>query len=664
MASPATGSRGQIGFSQEGIWGHKQPTPKFFIEFLNENVVSEIGSLISGAMRSDRAVHKRIGGVESAGGDLNFEVSAAGDFGKIFKHALGDVTTTRLDSAFVLKLTDGASTAAVLTITAVASLATRFRVVVTGGTGAGVDVYTADTTANTIQELMDYINVAGTGLAAYSPTSYAAGGVLTTIQAADYANGTDNSNLLQAVTAVDLVQNASGEKAFLVCFGYGVYQHVIDASPTLPEGLTFEIGRDVAAFTYAGCKANTLTLTADTGEILKGTVGLMAKGGTTASRAVATAGNTGNAKNAFSIRYNGTGATCTFTVDKTNHHITITSATAAESLNLDISIPFTDPDTSVVYPVHTVGGLVDYLNSLAYIECTIADYTDWDADSSYLVAVGPSDIHVTTAVNVNFDTADVKSLPASWGDYIGTDSGIAKNFLCTIVGAGVPGTATIKFSADAGATWGETYTTSATLPTSVRLASNVDTGFTIFLPDATAYQATDSWTISTFKDEESGSSYSTLDPFAGFDGALTIDASEQPIMGWNCTLTNNLFGDKYHLGYRTRASLPEQRRSVEGTVSVEFDNLDLYRRFINGTTGNLVMTFTSDDYIAGAGSLGDSPSQYSLAIRQPNIEFNGATPVIKDEGIITVDMPYVALYDDTNTIPELRLTLVNNTVYL
>ena len=664
MASPATGSRGQIGFSQEGIWGHKQPTPKFFIEFLNENIVSEMGSLISGAMRSDRAVHKRISGVESAGGDLNFEVSAAGDFGKVFKHALGSVTTTRLDSAFVLKLIDVASTAAVLTITAVASLATRLRVVVTGGTGTGIDVYTADTTANTIQELMDYINVAGTGLAAYSPTSYAAGGTTTTIQAADYANGTDNSNLLQAVAAVDLIQNAAGEKAFLVCFGYGVYQHVIDASPTLPEGLTFEIGRDVAAFTYAGCKANTLTLTADTGEILKGTVGLMAKGGTTASRAVATAGNTGNAKNAFSIRCNGTPATCTFTVDKTNHHINITSATAAQSLNLDISIPFTDPDTGIVYPVHTVGGLVNYLNNLAYIVCTISDYTDLDADCSYLAAVGPTDILVTTPVVINFDTADVKSLPDAWGDYIGTDSGTAKDFFCTIVTPGVPGTATIKFSADAGATFGDIYTTSATLPTQVRLASNVDTGFTIFFPDNSALQANDDWTISTFKDEETGSSYSTLDPFAGFDGALTVDGTEQPIMGWNCTLTNNLFGDKYHLGYRTRASLPEQRRGVEGTVSVEFDDLDLYRRFINGTAGNLVMTFTSDEYIAGAGSLGNSPSQYSLAIRQPNIEFNGATPVIKDEGIITVDMPYVALYDDANTIPELRITLVNNTIYL
>jgi len=659
--NPAVGERGQIGFAKEGSWGSKQPIPTNFVEMLDEGIVSELGSLISGSLRPDRAVHKRIPGVESAGGDVNVEVSALG-LDKLFKHALGSVVTTRLDHAFVLKVIDATATSALLTITESAGLATNFAVVFTGGTAGNFNQSLSDSTADTIQELMNVINTTGTGLKAYSVTSYQAGGDSTTIHANDYSVGTDNSNKLDGVTAVEVIKNSSGTKDFFVCLGFCVYQHVIDASPTLPQGLTLEVGRDVAAFTYSGCKMNTLVLTADTGEILQGTFGVMSKGATTASRAIPASGNTGNKKNAFSIRYNGEGATCTFRVDKTNHEVTIDSSTSSEDLVLDISVPYIDPATGIVYPVHTVGGLVSYLNSLSYIVCTIADYCSLDSDSSYLESSGPTSIKVTTPVNFNFDITDVVSEPVTWGDYYTSDEGIAKEILCEIVSSGIPGTATIRFSDDAGSTWGDTYTTSSTLATEVRVASNVDTKFTIFFPDNTALQSGDQWTISSFKLAESAS-YPTLDPFAGFDGALTVDGSSQPIMGWNCTLNNNLYGEKYHLGYRTRASLPEQKRSVEGSVNVEFDNLDLYRRFVNGTAGNLVMTFTSDTYISDT-ILGNSLTQYSLAIRQPNIEFNGTTPTIADEGIITVDMPYVAMYDDVNNIPELRLTIVNSLAYL
>jgi hypothetical protein len=73
--------------------------------------------------------------------------------------------------------------------------------------------------------------------------------------------------------------------------------------------------------------------------------------------------------------------------------------------------------------------------------------------------------------------------------------------------------------------------------------------------------------------------------------------------------------------------------------------------------------FTSSDYIATT-ALGNSATQYSLTIRQPNIEFNGTTPTVADENIILTDFPYVAMWDDTNDIPELRITVVSNTPYV
>jgi len=655
---PAVGARGQVGISQEGAWGKKQPAPTAFIEMTGEGVVSELGSLISNSLRADRAIHKSIRGIESAGGDINVEVTAEG-LGSMFKHALGQVETTRLDSAFVLKVTDGSVTSAVLTITTDASgYATNFAVALTGGTGSGIDQAISDTTADTIAELMAAINAGGTGLAAYSPTSYAGGGTGETLLAADYADGTDASNLLEGVTDIELIGGPGATKDFLVCFGWGVYQHVIDAAPTLPAGLTLEIGRDIAAFTYAGAKVDTMNITAETGEILTGTFGMMAKGATTASRAVAASGNTGNAKNALRLIYAGEEAACTVEIDKANHQFIIDSDDDDEDIILDISIPYVDPATGMVYNVDTIGGLVSYLNSLSYITAFIANYTDLDADSSYLLDVGPVSIIAETWLN--FDTTDVASQPVTWGDYIGEDSGTSVEILCDIVGAGAPGVATIRFSGDGGSTWGDTFTTSATVPTEARIASNVNTGFTVFFPDNTALQSGDQWTIETFKLADSAT-YSELDPFAGFDGALTIDGSAQPVMAWNCTLNNNIYADKYDLGSRQRAALPEQRRTTEGTMTVEFDNLDLYRRFVNNTEGNLIIVFTHDDYIANQdySALGNSKTNYSLTVRQPKIRYDGTTPVIEDEGIIEVEMPYTSLHADS--VPDLRITLVNNT---
>jgi len=113
---PAVGAKAQIGFAEEGAWGCQNQTPTTFVEMTNESIVSDIGSLVSGALRADRAVHKRVGGVEAAGGDVNFEVSPRG-FETWFKHALGEVVTTRVDTAFIIECTNPDETSAVLTIT-------------------------------------------------------------------------------------------------------------------------------------------------------------------------------------------------------------------------------------------------------------------------------------------------------------------------------------------------------------------------------------------------------------------------------------------------------------------------------------------------------------------------------------------------------------------
>lgn len=658
---PAVGSRGLIGHSQEGCWGKQQPTPRKYWDMLNESIVSDFGSLISASLRPDRAVHKRIGGVEAAGGDVAVELGPTG-YGTLLKHSLGQVLSSRVDDAFVLKVTNGSVTSAVLDITHAAGEATTFDVTLAGGGSTSFSADLTDATADAIGELMVLINNHA-DLAAYSPYSYYGGGTDTTLQSEDYSADADPTSTLEEHDQIDLM--AHTDMAWVVCRDWGIYSHQINAHSEVPEGLSILVGRDVAAFLYAGSRVNTLNIAATPQEILTATFGIMAKGGTTASEVTADSGNTGHEKDAFSIRYKGTGATCTMTIVH-GDTFQIDSATAAEDIMLNIAEEYVDPDTGRVYAVNKLGGLLEYLVEVAgnYLDVSIADFADWEMPSTYLkVATGVS-IKTANRVMYPFDSTDLTADPAVWGDYIGTDSGTPVVFYVRVATGGVPGTATIEFSTDGSTYYNET-TTSATEPTEVRTgAGNVNTGFTIFFPDAAALQANDVWTFQTIYVPPTSPTYaSDQDPFSGFEGALTMDNVVQDVMGWNTTLTNNLFGDKYHMGERVRGMLPEQQRTIEGTLTVEFDDLDLYRRFVNGEAASLQIAFTTVGKITHSVH-GDSKQEYSLTVLQPNIEFNGATPVIGGPEIITTDMPYVAMWDDANSIPDMRITLVNDVPYL
>jgi len=530
--------------------------------------------------------------------------------------------------------------------------------VVTMAVGATLTLDLTNASYDTLGEVMAAIN-AHANLAAWSPYQATQGVWQTTLHASDYNAASANSNVLEATANIELLR--SPNRRWTIGCSWNIHSHQIQCATDLPKGMSVEVGRDVAAFLYAGMKVNTLELNATPGEFFTGTFGLMGKGGTTADTPAAASANTGNAKNAFKIRYTGTGATATLQIDSSNYLIVLEIDGTSEDIVHNINMPYVDPETGVVTCVNRIGGLVGYLNSQTFLDVQLGDYVDPYALSINLNHYLATDITSTDYTWFNFEFTDTKALPVLWGDYTGTDSGDSTIFYVKVVTGGAPGTATIQFKIHGGA-YGNTVTTSASVPSEIRYGSNVDSGYTVFFPDNTELVAGDVWTFETIR-PASDATYSDVDPYSGYEGALTIDDEVTAIMGWTCTLNNNLFGDKYHLGDRTRAKLPEQKRNVEGTITAEFDNLDLYRKFLNGTQGDLQMIFTSSTYISTT-ALGNSASQYSLTIRQPEIEFDGETPTASDEGIITTDMPYIALWDDTNDIPELRITIVSNVAYI
>jgi hypothetical protein len=670
---PAVGSKGQVGFNEEPLWGVPTSPPVKFVEFTGESVVSAYTNLVSASLRSDRAVHKQRLGTETAGGDINFELAPSG-YGTLFKHALGKKRTKRKDIAFVL-VYFGTDADRVVNVTPDGIAST--------GTTAGDNFSITFTTPHTHQGLIDTIHGYsakkwdcfvpwGDGTDAVTG-GYFARGLTTkhlsswTLGASDYtttiktAAGVGNLETLVNV-AVGPTEDATHYLTFFpVNFKFGIYEHTIDAAPTLPPGLTFEIGRDVAAFNYYGSKINTLALTINPGEIITGTVGIMAKGASTVGDPVCGT-NTGWKVPAFGVRYAGTQASAKIAldIDGTREMFFFehgAGGTEVSTYEFSLERGYYD-HTGYYWEVNTIGGLMEFLEFESQY-FTVARKGGYDPAkaSTLLDDINLVAILSTADIAVNIDT-DILAKPVLRGNYIGTDSGTSKTIYVKVVtGGACDGTATFAGSLT-GSAWGAHTHITAGIYYDILGNDEIDTGFDIMFPTNVTLTTDDSWTFQTFKDENASVAYETEETFTGFQGAITMDGSPQGIMSMTLNLNNNIFGDKFELGDRQRAAVVPQKRTVEGSMNVEFDNLDLYRKFINGTAGNLVMTLTSDDYI------NSSTTKYSLQVRCPNIKFSGTTPVVAGEAMIQTDFPFNSLYDDVNSVPDLRFILTNEQSYI
>lgn len=149
----------------------------------------------------------------------------------------------------------------------------------------------------------------------------------------------------------------------------------------------------------------------------------------------------------------------------------------------------------------------------------------------------------------------------------------------------------------------------------------------------------------------------STEPLVSFQAGFYLDSSFQEALSVNYTLNNNLFADKFQLGDRFRAQIPEQRREVTGSVSIEFDNLIMYRKFVNSTATELEIRIVDDSVTGQIGSTGVYRQKNHIF---PKCKFEGTTPTAGGPDVINMDMPFQAIYDTTDDEPEMILILVNN----
>lgn len=125
-----------------------------------------------------------------------------------------------------------------------------------------------------------------------------------------------------------------------------------------------------------------------------------------------------------------------------------------------------------------------------------------------------------------------------------------------------------------------------------------------------------------------------------------VGVAEIEVINCTFTLDNGLYTDKYALGSRARVMMPEQKRNVTGTLTMEFDNLYQYRKFVDGTEfGFLIRLVSEGEFIDNTG-VGSQDIPYCTCFYFHRCKYTGETPVVGGPDIIMSDMPFRALYHD------------------
>lgn len=139
-------------------------------------------------------------------------------------------------------------------------------------------------------------------------------------------------------------------------------------------------------------------------------------------------------------------------------------------------------------------------------------------------------------------------------------------------------------------------------------------------------------------------SYGTLTPITFLHGALTVSGSDFPAKAITLAGDNKLDAGRRKIGSATILEpIEADLREYGGTITAEFTNLTAYNRFVNGTTGALVLALTSgsDSYTFTA-----------------NVRYDGETPSVNGRGVVELTLPFKCI--GTTDAAALTLVAVNS----
>jgi hypothetical protein len=126
-------------------------------------------------------------------------------------------------------------------------------------------------------------------------------------------------------------------------------------------------------------------------------------------------------------------------------------------------------------------------------------------------------------------------------------------------------------------------------------------------------------------------------------GVINIGGSAVGVVtDFEVTINNGLKDDRYFLGAATMSQpIIADMTEITGSMTVEFDGLTNYNRFVNGTLASVSAKWTAATAIEG------STFPY-VEVTLANCRFEGDTPAVGGPDVVTHDLTFKALYDGTN----------------
>lgn len=253
------------------------------------------------------------------------------------------------------------------------------------------------------------------------------------------------------------------------------------------------------------------------------------------------------------------------------------------SLTVQKGVPRTTTGNATVDPYTYTGAMIESWE----IKCAAGEIATFGASFKATREIGYR--QVTDGVTTSSSTT-ITSATASWvQDDVGKP----------ISGTGIPSSTTIASVQSS---------TSATLSAA---ATATGTGVTFTIGIALA----------------SASYPSTLKPFKGNMGTLTLGGSAVPVKNWSMQRQSGLATDRYFLGSRYR-SVPIENalHGISGTIETEYRDPTLYRRYIGEGTASLVIGFTN--------YAGESVTFTT------NVRLDGETPKVSGRDIVGQSIGY------------------------
>jgi len=126
-------------------------------------------------------------------------------------------------------------------------------------------------------------------------------------------------------------------------------------------------------------------------------------------------------------------------------------------------------------------------------------------------------------------------------------------------------------------------------------------------------------------------------------GVISIAGSSVGVVtDFTVTVANNHKSDRYFLGAATMSEpIIAGMTEVTGSMTVEFDSMTNYNRFVNGTIAAVTAKWTAATAI-------ESTFFPYVEVSLPDVRFDGTTPAVAGPDVVTLELPFKALYDGSD----------------